>query len=138
MTIVYNDSNEDYRIGIIKGQFNYVNIVIRPLDHESNAVTLQAKEDLSESLPFKDSITTDIADILGHKDTKVISDDNLAALVRQIAVNCDLASLVLQRQQSQPQDPYASNWLERLRQIKRLKAKVISSTDKQNLSDIMV
>lgn len=80
----------------------------------------------------------DIADILGHKDTKVISDDNLAALVRQIAVNCDLASLVLQRQQSQPQDPYASNWLERLRQIKRLKAKVISSTDKQNLSDIMV
>ncbi|XP_034313756.2 tuberin isoform X2 [Magallana gigas] len=133
VTIVYNDSNEDYRIGIIKGQFNYVNIVIRPLDHESNAVTLQAKE-----VPFKDSITTDIADILGHKDTKVISDDNLAALVRQIAVNCDLASLVLQRQQSQPQDPYASNWLERLRQIKRLKAKVISSTDKQNLSDIMV
>lgn len=32
----------------------------------------------------------DIADILGHKDTKVISDDNLAALVRQIAVNCDV------------------------------------------------
>lgn len=48
-----------------------------------------------------------------------------------------LASLVLQRQQSQPQDPYASNWLERLRQIKRLKAKVLSSSDKENLSDIM-
>ncbi|XP_022317676.2 tuberin-like isoform X3 [Crassostrea virginica] len=128
VTIVYNDSNEDYRIGVIKGQFNYVNIVIRPLDHESNAITLQAKEDLSE---------TYIADILGHKDTKVISDDNLAALVRQIAVNCDLASLVLQRQQSQPQDPYASNWLERLRQIKRLKAKVLSSSDKENLSGIM-
>lgn len=28
----------------LQGQFNYVNIVIRPLDHESNAVTLQAKE----------------------------------------------------------------------------------------------
>ncbi|XP_061175149.1 tuberin-like isoform X1 [Saccostrea echinata] len=133
VTIVYNDSNDDYKIGVIKGQFNYVNIVIRPLDHESNAITLQAKE-----VPFKDSITTDIADILGHKDTKVISDDNLAALVRQIAVNCDLASLVLQRQQSQPQDPFASNWLERLRQIKRLKAKVLTNSDKQGLSDIMV
>lgn len=37
----------------------------------------------------------DIADILGHKDTKVISDDNLAALVRQIAVNCDVGGFFL-------------------------------------------
>ncbi|KAJ8319018.1 hypothetical protein KUTeg_004109 [Tegillarca granosa] len=44
VTVVYNDSGEDYKIGAIKGQFNYVNIVIRPLDHASNAVTLQAKE----------------------------------------------------------------------------------------------
>ncbi|KAL3877536.1 hypothetical protein ACJMK2_035233 [Sinanodonta woodiana] len=44
VTIVYNDSREDYKIGIIKGQFNYVNIVIKPLDYESNTVTLQAKE----------------------------------------------------------------------------------------------
>ncbi|KAK3091724.1 hypothetical protein FSP39_022166 [Pinctada imbricata] len=112
VTIVYNDSGEDYRIGVIKGQFNYVNIVIKPLDFVTNTVTLQAKED--------------IADILGHKDTKVISDDSLAALVRQIAVNCDLASLVLQRQQTQPQDPYASNWLERLRKIRNIRTKVNS------------
>lgn len=31
--------------------------------------------------------------------------------------------MVLQRQQSQPQDPFASNWLERLRQIKRIRLK---------------
>lgn len=29
---------------IFQGQFNYVNIVIKPLDYESNAITLQAKE----------------------------------------------------------------------------------------------
>ncbi|XP_021346640.1 tuberin-like isoform X6 [Mizuhopecten yessoensis] len=126
VTIVYNDSGEDYKIGAIKGQFNYVNIVIKPLDHESNAVTLQAKE-----VPFQDRITTDIAEILGHKDTKIISDANLPDLVRQIAVNCDLASLVLQRQQSQPQDPFASNWLERLRQIKRIKMKTLTENVKQ-------
>ncbi|XP_021346638.1 tuberin-like isoform X4 [Mizuhopecten yessoensis] len=123
VTIVYNDSGEDYKIGAIKGQFNYVNIVIKPLDHESNAVTLQAKE-----VPFQDRITTEI---LGHKDTKIISDANLPDLVRQIAVNCDLASLVLQRQQSQPQDPFASNWLERLRQIKRIKMKTLTENVKQ-------
>ncbi|XP_046568318.1 tuberin-like [Haliotis rubra] len=116
VTIVYNDSGEDYKMGTIKGQFNYVNIVIRPLDYESNAVTLQTKE---EPYEFKGQISTDIADILGHTDTKIISDSSLALLVRQIAMHCNLASMVLQRQQSQPQDPFASNWLERLRQIKR-------------------
>ncbi|KAK3596585.1 hypothetical protein CHS0354_015120 [Potamilus streckersoni] len=121
VTIVYNDSGEDYKIGIIKGQFNYVNIVIKPLDYESNTVTLQAKE-----VPFKDHITTDIAEILGHKDTKIISDTNLAALVQQIAMHCNLASMVLQREQSNPQDPFASNWLERLRKIRQIKAKAVA------------
>ncbi|XP_063445540.1 tuberin-like isoform X1 [Mytilus trossulus] len=127
VTVVYNDSGEDYRIGTIKGQFNYVNIVIKPLDYESNAITLQAKE-----VPFQDSITTDIAEILGHKDTKVISDQHLSDLVRQIAVNCNLASLVLQRQQSNPEDPFASNPLERLRQIKRIKQKALLELGLQN------
>ncbi|XP_071106055.1 tuberin-like isoform X2 [Haliotis cracherodii] len=120
VTIVYNDSGEEYKMGTIKGQFNYVNIVIRPLDYESNAVTLQTKE---EPYEFKGQISTDIADILGHTDTKIISDSSLAVLVRQIAMHCNLASMVLQRQQSQPQDPFASNWLERLRQIKRIRLK---------------
>ncbi|KAJ8319181.1 hypothetical protein KUTeg_004272 [Tegillarca granosa] len=71
----------------------------------------------------------DIAEILGHKDTKIISDENLSALVRQIAVNCDLASLVLQRQHLQPQDPFASNWLERLRKIKQIRSKALSETE---------
>ncbi|XP_052788101.1 tuberin-like isoform X2 [Mya arenaria] len=110
VTVVYNDSEEEYKIGVIKGQFNYVNIVIRPLDYESNAVTLQAKED--------------IAGTLGHTDTKIISDHNLAALIRQIAIHCNLASMVLQRQASQPQDPFANNWLERLRKIRRMKTLV--------------
>ena len=32
-------------------------------------------------------------EILGHKDTKVISDYNLANLVRQIAVHCNVSNL---------------------------------------------
>ncbi|XP_060567265.1 tuberin-like isoform X2 [Ruditapes philippinarum] len=120
VTVVYNDSGEEYKIGVMKGQFNYVNIVIKPLDYNSNAVTLQAKE-----VPFQDHVTADIAGILGHTDTKVISDTNLAALVRQIAIHCNLASMVLQRQASQPTDPFANNWLERLRKIRRMKTTCI-------------
>ncbi|XP_053386314.1 tuberin-like isoform X2 [Mercenaria mercenaria] len=134
VTVVYNDSGEDYKIGVIKGQFNYVNIVIKPLDYGSNAVTLQAKE-----VPFQDQVTADIADILGHTDTKVISDTNLAGLVRQIAIHCNLASMVLQRQASQPQDPFANNWLERLRKIRRMKTIIAdnSSGSTQNSTKTM-
>ena len=39
-------------------------------------------------------IFSDIAEILGHKDTKVISDSNLALLVRQIAVHCNVSVLI--------------------------------------------
>jgi len=35
-----------------------------------------------------------------------------------------VASIILQRQKSNPKDLFASNWLERLRQIKRIRAKV--------------
>lgn len=37
-----------------QGQFNYVNIVIKPLDYESNAVTLQAKE--GKKFKWKDGL----------------------------------------------------------------------------------
>lgn len=37
---------------------------------------------------------SDIAGILGHTDTKVISDVNLAGLVRQIAIHCNVSRLL--------------------------------------------
>ena len=39
-----------------------------------------------------------------------------------------LASTVRQRSASNPRDPYASNWLERLRQIKRIRSKATSAS----------
>lgn len=41
-----------------------------------------------------------------------------------------LASLVLQRQATQPQDPYSNNWLERLRKIRRMKTLVDKPEDR--------
>ena len=53
-----------------------------------------------------------------------------------------LASLVLQRQASQPTDPFANNWLERLRKIRRMKTlidkpeeRTESPTNNKNIDD---
>ncbi|TNN69438.1 Tuberin [Liparis tanakae] len=42
--VVYNDSGEDYKLGTIKGQFNFVEVIIKPLDFDCNLVTLQARK----------------------------------------------------------------------------------------------
>lgn len=54
-----------------------------------------------------------------------MSDRNLAVLVRQVALHCNLAAQI-QRSVSSGREPYASNWLERLRAIKRIREKVIN------------
>ncbi|KAM6972242.1 LOW QUALITY PROTEIN: tuberin [Aplochiton taeniatus] len=106
--VVYNDSAEDYKLGTIKGQFNFVEVIIKPLDYESNLVTLQCRKDLE-----------------GLVDTsvdKIVSDKNLPLLVRQMALHANMASLVHQYR-ANPSDAYASKWLARLRHIKRIRTR---------------
>ncbi|XP_074540539.1 tuberin isoform X2 [Halichoeres trimaculatus] len=106
--VVYNDSGEDYKLGTIKGQFNFVEVVIKPLDYECNLVTLQCRKDL-EGL-----VDTTVA--------KIVSDRNLPFLVRQMALHANMASLVHQYR-ANPSDAYASKWLARLRHIKRIRTR---------------
>uniref|UniRef100_W5M5G2 Tuberin n=1 Tax=Lepisosteus oculatus TaxID=7918 RepID=W5M5G2_LEPOC len=106
--VVYNDSREEYKLGTIKGQFNFVEVIIKPLDYESNLVTLQCRKDL-EGL-----VDTTVA--------KIVSDRNLPLLVRQMALHANMASLVHQYR-SNPSDAYASKWLARLRHIKRIRTR---------------
>uniref|UniRef100_A0AAY4EAG7 Tuberin n=1 Tax=Denticeps clupeoides TaxID=299321 RepID=A0AAY4EAG7_9TELE len=111
VVVVYNDSSEEYKLGTIKGQFNFVEVVIKPLDYESNLVTLQCRKDL-EGL-----VDTSVA--------KIVSDRNLPLLVRQMALHANMASLVHQNR-SNPSDAYASKWLARLRHIKRIRTRIQS------------
>ncbi|XP_048871458.1 tuberin isoform X1 [Brienomyrus brachyistius] len=106
--VVYNDSGEEYKLGTIRGQFNFVEVIIRPLDYESNLVTLQCRKDL-EGL-----VDTSVA--------KIVSDRNLPLLVRQMALHADMASLVHQHR-SNPSEAYASKWLARLRHIKKIRTR---------------
>ncbi|XP_022530234.2 tuberin isoform X3 [Astyanax mexicanus] len=108
VVVVYNDSGEEYKLGTIKGQFNFVEVLIKPLDFESNLVTLQCRRDL-EGL-----VDTTVA--------KIVSDQNLPLLVRQMALHANMASLVHQYR-ANPSDAYASKWLARLRHIKRIRTR---------------
>ncbi|XP_066292479.1 tuberin-like isoform X2 [Branchiostoma lanceolatum] len=117
VTIVYNDNTEDYKPETIKGQFNFVNIVIMPLDNSSNLVTIKAKKEVET--------------MVGDASSKIISDDNLALTVRQMALHANLASMI-HRSKNSPEGVYASKWLERLRQIKRIRTKVTQELEVQS------
>ncbi|KAF7385574.1 hypothetical protein HZH68_014004 [Vespula germanica] len=118
VTVVYNESGESYNIQTVKGQFNYACVVIQPLDHGTNQVTVQAREELAEHI--------------GHSEPKIISDENLAILARQLALHANLASMVSSSLKQSSHNPYASNWLERLRHIKRLRNRVLQESVNNN------
>ncbi|XP_038677007.1 tuberin isoform X2 [Scyliorhinus canicula] len=109
VVVIYKDTEEEYKLGTIKGQFNFVEIIIKPLDFGSNLVTLQARKDM-EGL-----VDTSVA--------RIVSDKNLPLLVRQMALHANMASLV-HHNSAVPSEAYASKWLARLRQIKRIRSKV--------------
>ncbi|XP_060028593.1 tuberin isoform X3 [Erinaceus europaeus] len=109
VSIVYNDSGEDFKLGTIKGQFNFVHVIITPLDYECNLVTLQCRKDM-EGL-----VDTSVA--------KIVSDRNLPFVARQMALHANMASQV-HHSRSNPTDIYPSKWIARLRHIKRLRHRI--------------
>ncbi|KAG8557408.1 hypothetical protein GDO81_016628 [Engystomops pustulosus] len=109
VNIVYNDSGEFYKLGTLKGQFNFVDVNIQPLDCDSNLVTLQCRKDM-EGL-----VDISVA--------KIVSDKNLPFLARQMALHANMASQV-HHSRSNPTDIYPSKWIARLRHIKKMRPKI--------------
>ena len=60
-----------------QGQFNFAEVLIKPLDNASNMVTVRFKDELKE--------------LLSDTGTRVISDNNLPRLVRQLVVHINLS-----------------------------------------------
>nr|XP_055195742.1 tuberin isoform X9 [Nyctereutes procyonoides] len=109
VSIIYNDSGEDFKLGTIRGQFNFVHVIITPLDYECNLVSLQCRKDM-EGL-----VDTSVA--------KIVSDRNLPFVARQMALHANMASQV-HHSRSNPTDIYPSKWIARLRHIKRLRHRI--------------
>ncbi|XP_078200438.1 tuberin isoform X7 [Callithrix jacchus] len=119
VSIVYNDSGEDFKLGTIKGQFNFVHVIITPLDYECNLVSLQCRNDM-EGL-----VDTSVA--------KIVSDRNLSFVARQMALHANMASQV-HHSRSNPTDIYPSKWIARLRHIKRLRQRICEEAPYSNPS----
>uniref|UniRef100_A0A8D0L905 Tuberin n=1 Tax=Sphenodon punctatus TaxID=8508 RepID=A0A8D0L905_SPHPU len=117
VSIIYNDSGEDFKLGTIKGQFNFVHVIINPLDFDCNLITLQCRKDM-EGL-----VDTSVA--------KIVSDKNLPFVARQMALHANMASQV-HHSRSNPTDTYPSKWIARLRHIKRLRHRIREETQYQN------
>uniref|UniRef100_A0AAU7B8N1 Tuberin n=1 Tax=Pyrrhocoris apterus TaxID=37000 RepID=A0AAU7B8N1_PYRAP len=110
VTIVYNDSGEEYNFQTVRAQFNYAVVVVEPLDLATNQVIVKAREELHPHIC--------------HTEYKVVSDESVAILARQLAVHSNLASVISCQLNTVTMEPYASNWLERLRHIKRIRTKL--------------
>uniref|UniRef100_A0A1A9WRI4 Rap-GAP domain-containing protein n=1 Tax=Glossina brevipalpis TaxID=37001 RepID=A0A1A9WRI4_9MUSC len=111
VNIVYNESSEEYNLNTISGQFNFACVIVEPLELNTNRIYVKARPE--------------IAKFVCHPEPKIVSDRSAPLLARQLALHANLASLVYQSLQKK--NPYASNWLERLRMIKRLRTKLIES-----------
>ncbi|XP_063361788.1 tuberin [Cydia amplana] len=115
VSIVYNDSGGDFPIQTIKGQFNLCIVVVEPFEHGLHRVHIKTKDERirSKFLPHLDNCA------------HVVSDHCAATLARQLALHCALASHISQSlSMGGGSAPYASNSLERLRHIKRLRRRV--------------
>ncbi|XP_075164593.1 TSC complex subunit tuberin isoform X2 [Haematobia irritans] len=111
VNIIYNESGEEYNLNTISGQFNYACVIVEPLELNTNRIYVKVRPE--------------IATFVYHPGPKIVSDKSAPLLARQLALHANLASNVYQSLQKK--NPYASNWLERLRSIKRLRTKLIEN-----------
>uniref|UniRef100_A0A182PJM1 Rap-GAP domain-containing protein n=1 Tax=Anopheles epiroticus TaxID=199890 RepID=A0A182PJM1_9DIPT len=116
VTIVYNESGEEYDLKTIRGQYNYACVIVEPIELNSNRVFIRSKDDIAQHVT---------------RDTKIVSDHTAPLLARQMALHANLASLVAQSLKTKNSSPYASNWLERLRKIKNIRSRYGQQHDDQ-------
>nr|XP_040237462.2 tuberin isoform X1 [Anopheles coluzzii] len=116
VTIVYNESGEEYDLKTIRGQYNYACVIVEPIELNSNRVFIRSKDDIAQHVT---------------RETKIVSDHTAPLLARQMALHANLASLVAQSLKTKNSSPYASNWLERLRKIKNIRSRYGQQQDDQ-------
>ncbi|KRZ04907.1 Heterogeneous nuclear ribonucleoprotein Q [Trichinella zimbabwensis] len=118
VTIVYNDSDMEYKIDTISGQLSAVVIVVRPIDQHTLLITLTAKDEIVKWLALKQV---------------QVSDELAPMLCRQMAIRAELSARIwlAQRNCGKALD---SNIMERHRQINHIKDKF--STERFSFSQL--
>lgn len=126
-----------------QGHFNYACIVIEPLELGCNLISIQTNDSIQK--------------YFSHLEPKIVSDSGAPLFARQLALHADvsnfksclvcmnikkslkffqMASKVAVSLKTKGQSPYASNWLERWRQIKRLKERLSDEVKQQSQTQL--
>lgn len=146
--IVYNDSGKDYAFDTLPGQFNFINIVVSPHSEDSSKVILSSRDELlgpsasaTNALgagqhpdPYTTSTGTDntffkvvmqrranMSEIGPMAEFKMVSAQTLPGFIRQMALHANIFSQVFLQSGGGGRHEYVSHWVERLRQIRRIK-----------------
>lgn len=129
VNIIFNDSSLPFRFDTMPSEFNYVNIVITPesrLSRHTGTLSRHANPRLAPEPPRRRFFKVQVMSKPGFPEispaakTKLISDKNLAAFVRLIALNASVFSLVWANREG---GEHISSWRNRLREIVRLREK---------------
>lgn len=77
VSIVYNESGEEYDLNTIKGQFHYACVIVQPLELNSNRIFIRCKKD--------------VAQFISHTEPKIISDSSAPRYARQLALHANVS-----------------------------------------------
>ncbi|KAK1220378.1 Tuberous sclerosis 2-like protein [Marasmius sp. AFHP31] len=130
--IVWNDSGLPYRFDTLQTQFQFVNIVIEP--HSLGAIAAFSNN-LHENEYFKVTVqrAEGMMEFTPVGEFKLISADNLAALVRQLSLLSDWFAFVFAKtERDTVRQDVRTNWAERLAAIRRLRKQAESKAAEGN------
>lgn len=81
VSIVYNDSGDEYNLNTIKGQFNYACVIVEPIELNSNRIYVRCKDEVSK--------------FISHTEPKIISDASAPGYARQLALHANVSASIV-------------------------------------------
>ncbi|KAJ3052100.1 Tuberous sclerosis 2-like protein [Rhizophlyctis rosea] len=125
ITIIWNESGLPFAFDTIPAQFNFVNIIIEPvgsMNEKGIGVVKQYNEHMFKAYA---QFREDMPEVGALWDPKLISGAALGSFVKQTAVQCNIFAQIFW--QCVSGNMYTSNARERLRQINRMKNRVVAN-----------
>ncbi|KAL6236002.1 hypothetical protein BDW75DRAFT_207806 [Aspergillus navahoensis] len=125
VNIVFNRSNTPFNFNTIPSQFNFFNIVVSPVSRLTEGDKMASAPASNPEDMFycvKVMSKPGFPEISPAASPKIISGKNLAPFVRILALNASVFSLVWNSQ-----GEHISSWRNRLREIKRLRERIMGS-----------
>lgn len=137
VNIIFNRSNLPFNFETIPSQFNFVNIVISPVcriaAHDSTRTNPEDAPDFDKQFYHVRVMSKPgFPELSPAAIPKIISGKSLAAFVRIIALNASVFSLAWNRYGGE----HVSSWGNRLREIKRLRERVLGARAQQGADNV--